>query len=138
MDASQIPDELLERALSDPQIVGMLEKLHEKTGDPTPFLDLPKDHQKAALAALSTGLKAQEQQQQGDAAEAAQDVPDDLVRQVFEDPRAQEMLAKVMSDNGLQGAPADLPFEVQKQIVGALVAAGAIRFGPGPDGSGTA
>lgn len=132
MDASQIPDELLEKALNDPQMREMLEKMHAQTGNPTPFAEVPKEHQKAALAALAAGLKAQ---QEGAAQTIApEQIPEELVDQIFADPRAKEMLAKFTADQGLEGAPQDLPLDTKRQIVAALIKAGAIGVGPPPGG----
>ncbi|MEL6278498.1 MAG: hypothetical protein AAFQ73_06925 [Pseudomonadota bacterium] len=131
MDATQIPDELLQKALNDPQMRAMLEKMHEQTGNPTPFEDIPKEHQKAALAALATGLK-QQADQQPTGQFTPEQIPDELATQIFGDPRAQEMLAKFMADSGLEGAPSDLDMHSKKTIVSALINSGAIHVGPPP------
>lgn len=59
------------------------------------------------------------------------------MRHVFTDPRADELLRKVMADNGLEGRPEDLPLDAQRSIVAMLVEAGVIKFGHGPNGGST-
>jgi hypothetical protein len=63
------------------------------------------------------------QDERGDTAGA---ISNDLVRQVSADPRADELLRKVMADNGLVGEPGELPSDMQRAIVEALVRDGII------------
>ncbi|MEL7481374.1 MAG: CHAT domain-containing tetratricopeptide repeat protein [Pseudomonadota bacterium] len=62
-------------------------------------------------------------------------LPDDLVHAVFADPAGQDLLRKVMADNGLQGEPADLPPHVQRTIVEMLMAQGVIQIGAQDQGT---
>lgn len=61
------------------------------------------------------------------------DVPEALVRQIFADPGAQDLLREVMAANDLTGLPGELAIETQRAIVVGLIQAGAIRFNDDED-----
>ncbi|MGO9476008.1 MAG: hypothetical protein ACLPWS_21775, partial [Rhodomicrobium sp.] len=85
--------------------------------------------QREAVAAMMAAM--QETKHETEAPEAP-DIPDAMVRHVFADPQAQELLREVMRQNDLPGAPADLPFEVQRAIAAALIEKGIIKYGEAP------
>lgn len=107
----------------------MLEELHQRSGATTPFGDLPVEKQKEMLAGLAMSMKAQA------AAAGADAYPDEVVEGIFSNVDAAPLLRKVMTDNGLTGEPADLPLETKRKIFEALVKAGALQLGPGPQPS---
>lgn len=127
MDISQITDELLDRALSQPQLRDMLEKLHGANGATTAFEALARDEQKQLLAELSMRL------QDAPAQPAPHEVPDQAVHQIFAAPETDAIIRRVMSENSLEGEPADLPFETKRAIVDTLFRAGVLRVGPQPE-----
>ncbi len=55
-------------------------------------------------------------------------VPDQLVHTIFANAEMQPLLVQVMQQNNLGGDPRDLPFDVQRAIVVALIQAGAIQL----------
>ena len=83
----------------------------------------------ALLERIARALGASE-----DVADAPLPVADEVVREVFAAPQAQELLRGVMRQSGLDGEPASLPFEVQRAIVAALVGQGVIGIDAGKEG----
>ncbi len=110
-----------DRALADPAFRRQLSDILVASGHP-PLDELPLREQR------NVARQMREARQQDDAPDLPQ-IPDALVRQIFADSQAQELLRDVMRQNNLPGAPADLPLEIQRAIVAALVKAGAISLG---------
>lgn len=97
--------------------------------------DMPHDLQRMAARQMLKQMR--ELRQQSGVPDA--DVSDELVRFVFAEAQCQELLRDVMRQLDLYCAPADLPFEMQRLIVTALVKKGTIRIHrepppPQPDG----
>ena len=79
------------------------------------------------------GLAQEAQAQQGPAGPPGDPstVPDDLIQQVFSDPRADTILRDIMSGNQLTGDPAELPDDIKRAIVQLLIDQGVISFDEG-------
>ena len=80
---------------------------------------------------MGLAQKAQAQGEGGEQRPALGDpslVPDDLVQQVFADPRADPILRDIMAGNQLTGEPADLPHDIKQAIVQLLIDQGVISF----------
>ncbi len=125
-DIPEIPEELLQQVLSDPDAVAALQELAGRAGVTTPVLSMPREEQIALVTAMM-GL-AQKAQAEGGAPDAPANVPDDLVQQVFSDPRADTILRDIMAGNQLTGEPADLPHDIKQAIVQLLIDQGVISF----------
>jgi hypothetical protein len=82
--------------------------------------------------AMARQVLNQMQEAQAQEASKSPEISDALVRHIFADPQAQELLREVMQRNDLSGAPADLPLEAKRAIIAALVEAGAITLGEAP------
>lgn len=128
-DIPEIPEELLQQVLSDPDAVAALQELAGRAGVTTPVLSMPREEQIALVTAMM-GL-AQKAQAEGGAPGAPSNVPDDLVQQVFSDPRADTILRDIMAGNQLTGEPADLPHDIKQAIVQLLIDQGVISFDQG-------
>ncbi len=128
-----IPDELLDQILADPEARAKLEEALKHAGVDQPFDRMPRETQRQAVAMLVAAMQQEQEQSQGKrGGNSGANIPDAMVRQIFADPQAQEMLRDVMQQNNLTGAPAGLPFEVQRAIVAALMEAGVIQTGEAP------
>ncbi len=128
-DTPEIPDHLLQQVLSDPDAIAALQELAGRAGVTTPVLEMPREEQVALVTAMM-GL-AQQAQAEGGAAAGPGDpsqVPDDLVQQVFSDPRADPILRDIMAGNQLTGEPAELPHDIKQAIVQLLIDQGVISF----------
>lgn len=131
-DMPQIPDELLNQVLADPEAVAALQELAGQAGVTTPVLSMPREEQIALVTAMM-GL-AQKAQAEGAAPGGPGDpsnIPDDLIQQVFADPRADTILRDIMAGNQLTGEPADLPPDIKRAIVQLLIDQGVISFEQG-------
>ncbi|MGI9475390.1 MAG: hypothetical protein ACR2PI_01695 [Hyphomicrobiaceae bacterium] len=128
-DTPEIPDQLLQQVLADPEAVAALQELAGRAGVTTPVLSMPHEEQVALVTAMM-GL-AQQAQAEGGGPGAPSDVPDDLVEQVFADPRADAVLRDIMAGNQLTGEPAELPQDIKRAIVQLLIDQGVISFEQG-------
>lgn len=134
-DNPEIPDELLNQVLSDPEAVIALQNLAARAGVTTPVAEMPRTEQVALVTAMM-GLAQRAEAEGGMPPMAANsnapgnpaDIPADLVAQVFADPRADEILRDIMSGNQLEGEPADLPDDMKRAIVQLLIDQGVISF----------
>ncbi|MFT5508799.1 MAG: hypothetical protein ACI89J_001876 [Hyphomicrobiaceae bacterium] len=131
-DTPEIPEHLLNQVLSDPEAVAALQELAGRAGVTTPVLSMPRDEQVALVTAMM-GLAQEAQAQQGPAGPPGDPstVPDDLIQQVFSDPRADTILRDIMSGNQLTGDPAELPDDIKRAIVQLLIDQGVISFDEG-------
>jgi len=133
----EIPEEMIDQILADPEAVAALQHLAKENGVTTPVGEMPRPAQKAlienmmaiAQQAQAAGLAGAAS---GEGSDGAAELPPGLVDQVFGDPRAQELLKKIMADNKLDGEPGDLPMEMKTAIVRMLVEQGVISFGTAP------
>ncbi len=125
----EVPDALLDQLLADPKARAAIQHRLTQAGIDEPFERMPRETQREAVAAMMAAM--QETKHETEAPEAP-DIPDAMVRHVFADPQAQELLREVMRQNDLPGAPADLPFEVQRAIAAALIEKGIIKYGEAP------
>ena len=133
-DLPEIPDELLNQVLADPEAVAALQNLAGRAGVTTPVAEMPRSEQVALVTAMM-GL-AQQAEAQGGLPQAANsntpgnpaDIPADLIEQVFGDPRADEILRDIMHGNQLTGEPADLPEDIKRAIIQLLIDQGVISF----------
>ena len=125
-DTPEIPEELLNQVLSDPEAVAALQELAARAGVTTPVAEMPREEQVALVTAMM-GI-AQRTQTDG---QAPSEVPDDLIQQVFADPRADTILRDIMNGNQLTGEPADLPDDIKRAIVQLLIDQGVISFDEG-------
>jgi hypothetical protein len=128
----EVPDELLDQVLANPQACQALNAMLKEAGIHETIDKLDRNVQRQAVAAFIAMAQKQQEAEAETAAPEAPDIPDELVRHVFADPQAQELLRDVMQQNNLPGAPADLPFEVQRAIVAALMKQGVIQMGEAP------
>jgi hypothetical protein len=114
-----------DRALADPDFRRELSEALVRAGykplDETPISEQRND----ARNYLKLKREAQGAKEELDLPE----MPDALVRHIFAEPQAQEMLRDIMQQNSLSGAPSDLPLEVQRAIVTALMKQGIIQVG---------
>jgi hypothetical protein len=116
-----------DRALADPDFRRQLSDILK--GGKIDLDALPQgDRREAARLVLQKMHEAQLQQE----APELPEIPDAAVRGIFADSQAQELLRDAMRQNGIPGAPADLPLEAQRAILAALVKAGAISLGEAP------
>lgn len=131
-DTPEIPDHLLQQVLSDPDAIAALQELAGRAGVTTPVLEMPREEQVALVTAMM-GLAQQAQAEGGGAAGPGDpsQVPDDLVQQVFSDPRADPILRDIMAGNQLTGEPAELPHDIKQAIVQLLIDQGVISFEQG-------
>ena len=133
-DNPEIPEHLLQQVLSDPEAVSALQELAERAGVTTPVLSMPREEQVAlvtAMMGLAQEAHAQQAPQQPGQAGTPGDpstVPDDLIQQVFADPRADTILRDIMAGNQLTGEPAGLPDDIKRAIVQLLIDQGVISF----------
>ena len=127
-----ITEDIFNRVLAEPEAIKVLEVLAAREGITSPFLEIPREKQFELVAAMmEMARNAQEQADDGDAPGGALDaIPDNIVEQVFADPRADALLRDIMSKNELAGEPADLPLEIKQAIVKMMVDQGIIQFGP--------
>jgi hypothetical protein len=58
-------------------------------------------------------------------------LPDAVVEQVFAAPQLQALLADILKQNNIDGAPADQPMEIKRAIVAALIEQGIVQIGGG-------
>ncbi|MGO9173873.1 MAG: TIR domain-containing protein [Rhodomicrobium sp.] len=128
-DLPEVPDALLDQLLADPKARAAIQHRLTQAGVTQPFDRMPREAQRHAVAAMMAAM--QEAKAETEAPEAP-DIPDELVRHVFAAPETQELLRDVMQQNGLPGAPADLPFEMQRAIAAALMKQGIIQMGEAP------
>lgn len=136
-DLPEIPEELLNQVLSDPEAVEALQHLAGRAGNTTPVAEMPRAEQIALVTAMM-GL-AERAEAGGGMPEAANsnvpgnpaDIPADLVAEVFADPRADEILRDIMNSNQLTGEPADLPDDIKRAIIQLLIDQGVISFDEG-------
>ena len=127
----EISDEALSRVLADPEAIKVLEVLAAREGISTPFLEIHRDKQIELVAKMMEMARAAQEQADGSNPPIdAQSIPDEIVVQVFSDPRADKLLREIMSQSDLTGEPADLPFNIKQAIVSMMVERGIIRFGP--------
>jgi hypothetical protein len=112
-----------DRALADPDFRRELSEALVRSGY-KPLDEMPLSEQRNATRQISKQMREAQQQQE---ASASVEIPDALVQHIFADPRAQEMLRDVMQQNNLSSAPSDLPLEVQRAIIAALVKQGIIK-----------
>ena len=82
------------------------------------------DHGLLQALAEALGLTGGE----GESGPGTDSVPDQLVDTIFANAEMQPLLAHVMQQNNLSGDPKDLPFDVQRAIVVALILAGAVQL----------
>jgi hypothetical protein len=116
-----------DRALADPDFRRQLSDILK--GGKLDLDALPQgDQRDAARLVLQKMHEAQLQQE----APELPEISDAAVRRIFADSQAQELLREAMRQNGIPGAPGDLPLEAQRAIVAALVKAGAISLGEAP------
>ena len=128
----EIPPELLAQVLADPEAVAALQELAGRAGVTTPVLEMPREEQVALVTAMmGLAQEAQAKQGQGGAPGDPSTIPDDLVQQVFADPRADTILRDIMNGNQLTGEPADLPDDIKRAIVQLLIDQGVISFDQG-------
>ena len=126
-----ITEEIFNRVLAEPEAIKVLEVLAAREGISTPFHDIQRDKQIELVAALvEMARTAHDQASDDEAPGEAPPIPNNIVQQVFADPRADALLRDIMSKNELVGEPADLPFEIKHAIVKMMVDQGIIRFGP--------
>ncbi|MGI9408971.1 MAG: hypothetical protein ACR2OV_02775 [Hyphomicrobiaceae bacterium] len=127
-----ITEDVFNRVLAEPEALKVLEVLAAREGITTPFLEIPREKQFEIVAAMMEMARAaQEQADDDDPPDGAtDDIPDNIVEQVFADPRADALLRDIMSKNELAGEPTDLPLEIKQAIVKMMVDQGIIRFGP--------
>jgi uncharacterized protein YdeI (YjbR/CyaY-like superfamily) len=133
-DAPEIPEELLNQVLADPEAVAALQELAGRAGVHTPVAEMPREEQIALVTAMM-GLAQQAQNENGPSGPGGPagpgnpaNIPDDLIAQVFADPRADTILRDIMNGNQLTGEPADLPQDVKRAIVQLLIDQGVISF----------
>ena len=128
-DTPEIPDHLLQQVLADPEAVAALQELAGQAGVTTPVLSMPHEEQVALVTAMM-GLAQKAQAEGGGPGGLGDpsDIPDDLIQQVFADPRADTILRDIMSGNQLTGEPADLPDDIKRAIVQLLIDQGVISF----------
>ena len=131
-DTPEIPDHRRQQVLTDPDAIAALQELAGRAGITTPVLEMPREEQIALVTAMM-GLAQQAQAEGGDAAGPGDpsQVPDDLVQQVFSDPRADPILRDIMAGNQLTGEPAELPHDIKQAIVQLLIDQGVISFEQG-------
>ena len=132
VDTPEIPDQLLQQVLADPEAVAALQELAGRAGVTTPVLSMTHEEQVALVTAMM-GL-AQQAQAEGagpGGPGAPSGVPDDLGEQVFADPRADAVLRDIMAGNQLTGEPAELPQDIKRAIVQLLIDQGVISFEQG-------
>ncbi len=129
-DAPEIPPEMLDEILRDPEAVAAMQELAGRAGITTPVAEMGREEQTALITTM-LGLA----QQSGTAVGAdgqplagPSHVPQELIDQVFSDPRADPMLRDIISHNQLTGEPADQPADVKEAIVRMLVDQGVISF----------
>lgn len=120
---ANIPDALVAQVFGDPDMEGPIRRLMGEVGLSGEPQDLTPPQKKALVAVMVKQAEAAKTRA-GDGADGPSDA---LVRQIFADPDAQDVLRQVMAQNSLDGAPADLPFDLQRQIVKALIDAGVIQ-----------
>lgn len=125
-DLPHVSDELLDRILADPKGRELLEAALRNAGVQEPLESMPRETQRAAVAAVLVTMREIEESGQ----EEPPEVAPELVQRIFADPDAQPLLCDVMAKANLAGAPADLPFEVQLAIVQMLIQQGAIEIAP--------
>jgi hypothetical protein len=127
-DMPHVSDELLDRILSEPKARELLGEALRNAGVQEPLEQMPRETQRAAVAAM---LATMQEIEQGDGRPVeVPEIDPALVHEIFADPDAQDLLRDVMSKSNLPGAPADLPFQVQLAIVQMLVQQGAIEISP--------
>jgi hypothetical protein len=131
-DAPQIPEELLNQVLSDPEAVAALQELAARAGVHTPVAEMPRDEQVALVTAMmGLAQQAQNENSPPGGPGGPSNIPDDLITQVFADPRADTILRDIMNGNQLTGEPADLPHDIKRAIVQLLIDQGVISFEEG-------
>lgn len=134
-DNPEIPEHLLQQILGDPEAVAALQELAGRAGVTTPVLSMPREEQIALVTAMM-GLAQAQQGEGGPNGPGGQPgdpsmIPDDLIQQVFADPRADTILRDIMDGNQLTGEPADLPDDIKRAIVQLLIDQGVISFEQG-------
>lgn len=124
----EIPDAMLDQILGDPEAVSALQQIAERAGVTTPVPEMSREEQRRLVALMMS--MAQQAQAQGDGAQQpGAEVPDEIIEQIFKDPRADALLREIMEANQLQGEPVELPIEVKRAMVRLLVDQGVISFG---------
>lgn len=118
----QISDEMLDAALANERMREALSNALKTLGVEKPLDEAPRDLVRAAFAAMAA---VAEQRQQAHKPQ----IPDEVVAQIFADPRVDGLLRDFMQQNGLEGEPQDLPDHGKRQIVEVLIQQGAISFG---------
>ncbi|MFZ1108587.1 MAG: toll/interleukin-1 receptor domain-containing protein [Rhodomicrobium sp.] len=113
-----------DRALADPDFRRQLSDILVANG--YKFDDMLLEQRRQAARELLQHMRKAQQQ------ESLPEIPDALVRHIFADPQAEEMLRDAMRQNNLPGEPADLPLETQRAIVAALMQQGVIQFADAP------
>lgn len=132
----EIPQELLDQVLADPEAVAALQELAGRAGVTTPVAEMDRAEQVALVTAMIGAAQRAEAQSGNGAPEAANNnapsdpaaIPEGLIQQVFSDPRADEILRDIMANNQLAGEPADLDDEIKRAIVQMLIDQGVISF----------
>lgn len=132
----EIPEHLLQQVLGDPEAVAALQELAGRAGVTTPVLSMQREEQVALVTAMMSLAQAQQGQdgpsgQPGGQPGDPSMIPDDLIQQVFADPRADTILRDIMAGNELTGEPADLPDDIKRAIVQLLIDQGVISFEQG-------
>jgi hypothetical protein len=127
-DAPEIPDAMLDQILGDPEAVSVLQQIAERAGVSTPVAEMSSAEQRQ-LVSLMFSIMQRSQAGEGGAPGQGEAVPDEIVEQIFTDPRADGVLREIMESNELTGEPADLPIEAKRAIVNLLVEQGIVSFG---------
>ncbi len=121
---------MLPQILADPEAVNAMQVLAAREGISTPVAELAREKQVELVTQLIGMAQAAQAQSGGAGAPGDRGgIPDEIVEQVFADPRADEILRQIMSGNELSGEPADLPLEIKRAIVQMMVDQGVISFG---------
>ena len=90
---------------------------------------MPREAQRQAVGEMMAAMQEVHAETE---AQGAPDISDELVRDAFAAPELQELLCDVMRHNDIEGAPADLPFEMQRAIIASLIEQGVIKFDEAP------
>ncbi|MBU2533976.1 MAG: hypothetical protein KKB37_14640 [Alphaproteobacteria bacterium] len=125
-DMPEIPDELMQQILCDPEAVAALQELAGQSGITTPVAEMSREEQVALVSAMMA--LAQQQDPGGPGGGQPGAIPDELVQQVFSDPRADTILRDIMQANQLNGEPAELPDDIKRAIIQLLIDQGVISF----------
>ena len=107
---NDIPDELVQQVLADPNARQAIEQLLKANNVEQPIDELPDDMKKAAVAAL---LNAQQQ---------IQPAPDEVLDQVLGDANALEQINTMLKANNAPSTFQEMEREQQKMILGQILA----------------